>query len=80
MNIDTVWQQLCRVAFGERYCIAFLKKVSVNKTNIFYGIVLKRPCIDFGVVRIDSAIVALIDSAILQLLLTRRSAIVNPVG
>ena len=33
----------------------------------------KRPCIEFGVVRIDSAIVVCIHSAIIQLLLTRRS-------
>ena len=33
---------------------------------------LKRPCIEFGVVRIDSAIVVCIHSAIIQLLLTRQ--------
>ena len=33
---------------------------------------LKRPCIEFGVVRIDSAMVLCIHSAIIQLLLTRR--------
>ena len=33
---------------------------------------LKRPCIEFGVVQIDSAIVVCIHSAIIQLLLTRR--------
>ena len=33
---------------------------------------LKRPCIEFGVVRIDSAIVVCIHSAIIQLLLSRR--------
>ena len=33
---------------------------------------LKRPCIEFGVLRIDSAIVVCIHSAIIQLLLTRR--------
>ena len=33
---------------------------------------LKRNCIEFGVVRIDSAIVVCIHSAIIQLLFTRR--------
>ena len=34
--------------------------------------ILKRPCIEFDVVRRDSAIVVCIHSAIIQLLLTRR--------
>ena len=33
---------------------------------------LKRPCIEYGVVKIDSAIVVCIHSAIIQLLLIRR--------
>ena len=48
--------------------------------QILYRPALKRPCIEFGVVRIDSPIVVFIHSAIIQLLLTRRSAIVNPAG
>ena len=41
---------------------------------------LKRPCIEFGVVRIDSAIVVCIHSAIIQLLLTRRVSYCYPAG
>ena len=41
---------------------------------------LKRPCIEFDVVRIDSAIVVCIHSAIIQLLLTRRVSYCYPVG
>ena len=37
-------------------------------------VLLKRPCIEFGVVRIDSAMVVCIHSAKIQLLLTRRVA------
>ena len=43
-------------------------------------ILLKRPCIEFGVVRIDSAIVVYIHSAIIQLLLTRWVSYCYPAG
>ena len=41
---------------------------------------LKRPCIEFGVVRIDSAKVVCIHSAMIQLLLTRRGSYCFPAG
>ena len=41
---------------------------------------LKRPCIEFGVVRIDSATVVCIHTAIIRLLFAGGSAIVNRGG
>ena len=41
---------------------------------------LKRPCIEFGVARIDSAMAVCIHSAIIQLLLTRRVSYCFPAG
>ena len=47
------------------------KIMTVEAVCSDYSEELKRPCIEFGVVRIDSAMVVCIHSAILQLLLTR---------
>ena len=50
------------------------RRVYSHHTKLYYSPALKRPCIEFGVVRIDSAMVVCIHSAIIRLLLTRRVA------
>ena len=70
--------QLCTIFKTVIVCkgIKKLSNQSADETNIYFNLIsqtgLKRGYIEFGVVRIDSAIVVCIHSAICRLLLTRQ--------
>ena len=77
-NLVSVWSQLpAERASSPQTSVICAKIAPMARVRVLRQL-LKRPCIEFGVVRMDSAIVVCIHSAIIQLLLTRRVSYFYP--